>query len=93
VTQEPVGFTRLRLGPKGRTQRIRRSRILTGGSAKPNAMDSSSEADANPLGELDLLDADLGEVLTMAHELADALFRLVLENEDLLVFGLAQYFA
>jgi hypothetical protein len=38
----------------------------------------------------DFFDPDFRETLAVADELADALLGLVLEDEDLLVFGLAQ---
>jgi hypothetical protein len=40
-------------------------------------------------GQLDLVDPYFGELLTMTDELADPLLGLVLEDQNLLVFGLA----
>ena len=41
------------------------------------------------LWQADLRDFDFGEALAMAGELANALFRLVFEDQDFLVFALA----
>src|ERR1700722_10147591 len=51
---------------------------------------TSSTGPALPLRERDLGDLDFGERLAVAVGLANALFRLIAEDEDLLVFGLAQ---
>src|ERR1700722_17248609 len=52
---------------------------------------TSTTRSASALRKRDFRDLDLGERLAMTVEFADALFRLIAEDENLLVLGLAQH--
>src|SRR5580698_7278079 len=57
-------------------------------AAKRPRSSRTKETSSMPLGQRDFVDPDLRKRLAMSVEFADALFRLIAEDEDLFVFGL-----